>query len=63
VTTPPTTADPADPVFAWFRTMLGTQPVLLDNNQLWQVFSYADVSRILSDSVTFSSDLTSFVPP
>lgn len=42
--------------------MLETQPVFLDNNQLWQVFSYADVSRILSDPVTFSSDMTSFVP-
>ncbi|MGH8963971.1 MAG: cytochrome P450, partial [Actinomycetes bacterium] len=39
------------------------QPVLQDDNQLWQVFSYADVSRILSDTVTFSSDTTTFNPP
>jgi cytochrome P450 len=68
MTSPSTTAatDPADAVFAWFRTMLDTQPVqpvLLDGNQLWQVFSYADVSRILSDTVTFSSDTTVITPP
>lgn len=50
--------DPADAVFTWFRTMLDTQPVHLDDNQLWQVFSYADVARILSDPATFSSDTT-----
>jgi hypothetical protein len=35
MTLSPTTAakDPADAVFAWFRTMLDTQPVLLDGNQ------------------------------
>jgi cytochrome P450 len=60
----PTTAkDPADAVFAWFRTMLDTEPVHLDDNQLWQVFSYADVARILSDPATFSSDTTAFNPP
>ncbi|MGH3774708.1 MAG: cytochrome P450 [Pseudonocardiaceae bacterium] len=50
--------DPADAVFAWFHTMLETQPVLLNDNQLWQVFSYADVARILSDPATFSYDTT-----
>ena len=62
---PSTTAakDPADAVFAWFRTMLETDSVHLDDNQLWQVFSYADVARILSDPVTFSSDTTAFSPP
>ncbi|MGH3976503.1 MAG: cytochrome P450 [Pseudonocardiaceae bacterium] len=68
MTSPSTTAarDPADAVFAWFRTMLDTQPVqpvVLDDNQLWQVFSYTDVSRILSDTVTFSSDTTALTPP
>lgn len=60
MTLPPTTAakDPADAVFTWFRTMLDTHPVYLDDNQLWQVFSYADVTRILSDPATFSSDTT-----
>ncbi|MGH3901601.1 MAG: cytochrome P450, partial [Pseudonocardiaceae bacterium] len=50
-------------MFAWFRTMLDTKPVFLDGNQLWQVFSYADVARILSDPATFSSDTTAFSPP
>jgi cytochrome P450 len=54
--------DPADAVFSWLRTMLDTRPVYLDDNQLWQVFSYADVTRILSDPVTFSSDTTPFTP-
>ncbi|MGH3886925.1 MAG: cytochrome P450 [Pseudonocardiaceae bacterium] len=48
--------DPADAVFSWCRTMLDTQPVYLDDNQMWQVFGYADVARILSDPATFSSD-------
>ena len=54
--------DPADAVFSWLRTMLDTQPVHLDDNQLWQVFSYADVARILSDPATFSSDTFSPIP-
>jgi cytochrome P450 len=58
-----TAKDPADAVFAWFRTMLDTEPVHLDDNQLWQVFSYADVARILSDPATFSSNTTTFNPP
>src|SRR6185437_2047106 len=33
-----------------------TQPVHVDDNQAWQVFNYADVTRILSDPVTYSSD-------
>lgn len=67
MTSPTTTAaeDPADAVFAWFRTMLDTQPVHLDDGQIkvWQVFRYADVVRILSDPATFSSDTTAFSPP
>jgi cytochrome P450 len=60
---PPTAAeDPADAVFAWFRTMLATDPVHRDENQLWQVFAYADVARILSDPATFSSDTRAFSP-
>ncbi|MGH4010531.1 MAG: hypothetical protein ACRDTH_20635 [Pseudonocardiaceae bacterium] len=39
MTLPPTTAakDPADAVFAWFRTMLDANPVYLDDNQLCRV--------------------------
>ncbi|MDQ3761330.1 MAG: cytochrome P450 [Actinomycetota bacterium] len=42
--------------------MLDTHPVHRDDNQLWQVFSYADVTRILSDPATFSSDTTAVSP-
>jgi cytochrome P450 len=55
--------DPADAMFTWCRTMLDTQPVHRDDNQLWQVFSYADVTRILSDPATFSSKTTLFNSP
>ncbi len=65
MTLSPTTAatDPADAMFAWCRTMLDTQPVHLDNKQVWQVFGYADVARILSDPATFSSDTIAFSLP
>jgi cytochrome P450 len=55
-------SDPADAVFAWFRTMRQTQPVYRDGNDFWHVFRHADVLRILSDPVTFSSDTTRFTP-
>jgi cytochrome P450 len=55
--------DPADAMFAWFRKMLESQPVYLDDKQVWQVFSYADVARVLSDPATFSSDTTAFSLP
>jgi cytochrome P450 len=48
--------DPADAMFAWCRTMLDTQPIHRDDKHQWQVFTYADVTRVLSDPVTFSSD-------
>ncbi len=57
-----TVADPAEAVFAWFRTMLATDPVHVDDQQVWQVFNYADVTRILSDPATFSSDTSRFNP-
>lgn len=47
-------------MFGWFHSMLDSQPVHLDENQIWQVFGYADVARILSDPATFSSDITAF---
>lgn len=47
-------------MFSWFHTMRGTQSVHLDDKQVWQVFGYADVARILSDPATFSSDTAKF---
>jgi cytochrome P450 len=55
--------DPADAMFGWFRTMLDTQSVHIDDKQVWHVFGYTDVARILSDPVTFSSDTTAFGLP
>jgi cytochrome P450 len=55
--------DPAEGIFAWFRTMLASAPVHCDANGLWHVFDHADVSAVLSDPATFSSDDTVFNPP
>jgi cytochrome P450 len=59
----PATSDPAEQVFEWFRTMRTTAPVYRDEHDLWHLFDYADVSRVLSDPATFSSDDRSFNPP
>ncbi|ONI78038.1 cytochrome P450 [Actinosynnema sp. ALI-1.44] len=56
--------DPAEEMFAWFGEMLETQPVRHDAEHGWQVFRHADVVRVLSDTATFSSDVTRvFNPP
>jgi cytochrome P450 len=54
--------DPAEEVFAWFRSMQAEHPVHRDDNGLWHVFTYADVARVLSDPSTFSSDDRAFNP-
>ena len=57
------TEDPAEKVFDWFRTMLETEPVHADDHDIWHVFDYADVSKVLSDPATFSSDARALNPP
>lgn len=58
------TKDPSEALFAWFRTMLDTQPVYRDEDQGWQVFGYAEIARILADTTTFSSETArAFNPP
>lgn len=43
--------------FEWYRMMRATQPVSKHPDwNAWLVFRYADVSRVLSDYATFSSD-------
>jgi len=68
----PPVSDPAEEVFAWFRTMRAQAPVyrgtaLTDRasvqHELWHAFSHADVTRVLSDPATFSSDDRDFNPP
>ena len=49
--------EPLHAPFEWYRTMRATQPVFQHPDWGgWQVFRYADVSRVLSEHATFSSD-------
>ena len=59
----PRTEDPAEKVFDWFRTMLEREPVHADEHHVWHVFDYADVTTVLSDHATYSSDARAFNPP
>lgn len=51
-----------DTFFAWLTTMRETDPVHEDENGVWHLFHHADVTQALSDSATFSSDTSAFVP-
>src|SRR5690242_4704549 len=49
--------------YDWYRQMRETQPVFFDPKmQAWHLFRYDDVSRVLSDYATFSSEQNRFVP-
>ena len=49
--------------YDWYRQMRETQPVHFDPNWGgWHVFRYADVTRILNDHATFSSDENRYAP-
>ena len=49
--------------YDWYRQMRETQPVYFDPNwRAWHVFRYADVSRVLSEYTTFSSDENQYAP-
>src|SRR5215469_3906940 len=49
--------------YEWYRQMRETQPVYQDPDWgAWHVFGYADVARVLSDHVTFSSDENRYAP-
>jgi cytochrome P450 len=49
--------------YDWYRQMRETQPVFFDQKvQVWHIFRYDDVARVLSDHATFSSDQNRFVP-
>jgi cytochrome P450 len=53
-----------DEQLAWFSTMRDTEPVSYEESEdLWHVFRHADVTRVLMDPATFSSDIREFLPP
>jgi cytochrome P450 len=54
--------DPAQPVLDWWERMLATEPVHRDDQGVWHVFRHADVSAVLADPATFSSDTSSLMP-
>jgi len=54
--------DPAQPVLDWWDRMLATEPVHRDDQGAWHVFRHADVSEVLADPATFSSDTSSLMP-
>jgi cytochrome P450 len=49
--------------YDWYRQMRETQPVLFDQNmQVWNLFRYDDVARVITEHATFSSEQNRFVP-
>ena len=65
-TTALTTEPPSptlDALLAWLREQRAAGSVHYDaQQQLWQVFGYADVLRVLTDSAAFSSDFRALLP-
>jgi cytochrome P450 len=57
-----TIEDPTQPVLDWWERMLATEPVHRDEQGAWHVFRHADVSEVLADPATFSSDTSSLMP-
>ncbi|AUX23260.1 cytochrome P450 [Sorangium cellulosum] len=61
------TVQPSRPTFdaflSWLRAARESSPVQHDEkHRYWQLFSHADILRVLSDPATFSSDLSMFIP-
>jgi cytochrome P450 len=55
--------DKADDMHTWLRTCRDRQPVSYDERTgMWNVFRYQDVHEALTDTATFSSDFSAFVP-
>jgi cytochrome P450 len=65
-TTALTTEPPSstlDALLAWLRQQRAAGSVHYDaQQQLWQVFGYADVQRVLTDPAVFSSDFRALMP-
>lgn len=54
--------DAAQRVLDWWQVMLETDPVHQDEQSAWHVFRHADVSQVLADPATFSSDTSALLP-
>jgi len=62
---PDLASDPTtfDGMIAWCRDQRRLGPVRYnENQQTWGIFDHADVTRVMSDPVTFSSDCTGLAP-
>src|SRR5215468_4138167 len=63
VLTPEPSSPTLDALLAWLRQQRAAGSVHYDaQQQLWQVFGYADVLRVLTDSAAFSSDFRALLP-
>ncbi|MFJ8751537.1 cytochrome P450 [Streptomyces sp. NPDC102441] len=51
-----TAPGPVDSLFSWFRQMQEQRTVHRDEEYGWQLFRHADITRVLTDPKTFSSD-------
>ncbi|MET7996138.1 cytochrome P450 [Amycolatopsis sp. NPDC005232] len=50
-------------LFAWFTEMRATEPVSQDETPgVWHVFRHADITRVLADPETYSSDMSALIP-
>ncbi len=59
----PETQDDFPSLLAWLTQSRQQNPVVPDAFPgLWHVFRYADVSRVLSDTATYSSDMSAVIP-
>ncbi len=61
-TIPPTAQDGGATLLPWLREMRDENPVWRDAYDVWHVFRYADVARVISDSQVFSSDTARVIP-
>ncbi|CAL9427401.1 Erythromycin C-12 hydroxylase [Actinosynnema sp. ALI-1.44] len=59
---PPSFRDGGRAVLEWLRVMRDEHPVHHDGNGVWHVFRHADVSRVVDDPVSFSSDQSRVMP-
>ncbi|SFB04718.1 Cytochrome P450 [Amycolatopsis marina] len=59
---PPTTADGGTQLLAWLREMRRNQPIWQEPSGAVHLFRHADVTAVLADPATFSSDVSQAAP-